>query len=317
MYSVLNASWVSPLITTDDYPTKKVVCPVISGEYRCCKVPLLRYDIDDTCVSFVGLLNNLRNKKVTLFGDSITRQTFKAFQYQLVVSNISFHLQGLGSTKELIITEKYNVSVELFLVYQIYLPEKNYPKNGYKLAPVNQTTRSLFFVNASLILKKIKSSDIVIFNIGIHYGSNPSYTPAQYYSVTSFTHILRWIRNALEYDMMMQPLKSHFYRLTFPQHFKTVSPYKDALPSGDYSLASKPYTCIDTSDRHWSDLLAQVCFDDSPVKVLDLYEVFKNAGRYHSAENTADCSHFCWNHHLWRPFWGILSFALDKRELGN
>jgi hypothetical protein len=70
----------------------------------------------------------------------------------------------------------------------------------------------------------------------------------------------------------------------------------------------------DNSDYYKHVLLAQSIFLDSSITILDYYNVLKDAGDYHSSTHEGDCSHYCWNQHLWLPFWGMLETISRRRD---
>jgi len=249
------------------------------------------------------LLESFRLKRICFFGDSLSKNNLKAFESQLVLSNVSFthSVTGKGGNGQILKIPSIDAGIEQIEFYQIKLSEDLISSRHYR------DVKPKMMMTHTQIEDILSSCNSSIFSIGLHYGQHTST------HVSTFTHILKWIKNALEADMRHSS-KRHFYRLTYPQHFLSKPPYNGELPSGDYMLADSK-KCIQSSDRHWSDLLAVSVFKNSTVSVLDYYNVLKNAGRFHSVINPEDCSHYCWNQHIWRPLWGLLAFAFSTAHL--
>jgi hypothetical protein len=196
----------------------------------------------------------------------------------------------------------YNFTINFHEFY--YINFENETNNYY-----STKDPKIYLESSSKFTSEVRYCDTAVVNVGVHFGA-----PQIGYTVSFFTEILRFIREALELDMMGRHHKKHVYRLTFPQHFPPASGFGH---SGDYYLRNTTNieVCEEYSQRHWSDLLAQSIFLDSIITILDYYNVLKNAGKYHSNKNRGDCTHYCWNQHLFRPFWGMLTAISSTRPL--
>mmetsp|Transcript_30715 Transcript_30715/g.29323 ORF Transcript_30715/g.29323 Transcript_30715/m.29323 type:complete len:315 (-) Transcript_30715:220-1164(-) len=298
-FFVTNSTWTAPS-RFDILYANKTSCPEVGWPHKCCTKYSPEYVIDSNCVDFSSLLQTIRNQKVSIFGDSLSYNTFVAFKSQLIISEFSFISTILPGhqNNQLLYINDYNATVELYEFYQIKLPAENLQAFRYK------DTIPSMLVDAEVLIEKILECDTAIFNIGLHFGTYTN-TPT-----SIFLHQLRWIKHVLEQDMIKFPTKQHIYRLSYPQHFLSPSPFTDGLPSGDYVVADYPHSCSMLADRHWSDILAVGLFTHSKIKVVDYYEILRDRGEYHSVSNPMDCTHFCYNHQLWRPFWGLLTYTL-------
>lgn len=90
---------------------------------------------------------------------------------------------------------------------------------------------------------------------------------------------------------------TNFYRLTLPQHFD----------NGNYMIGHGWQRGV--VPRHWTDELASKVLMSvvSPhVKILDLYDLFKDAWFMHGL----DMSHWCYSPYLWGPVWDLFSVSL-------
>ena len=270
--------------------SEKLVCPKSDWRHGCCvQSPILKFNISDNCVNFTNFLVSVQGKRLCFFGDSLSQNTFKALLSQL--SQFKKHFRhSEKSAKHFAIVDAYNFSIYFHEFYYLNIENETHT---YTIDP------GKYRMNSTTLESEIEYCDIAVINVGLHFGAVQSG-----YTVSFYTELLRYIKSVLEREMSHSPAKRHVYRLTFPQHFTPDSGFSH---SGDYLLRRMPPSCEPSSLRHWSDLLAQNIFHDSKVKILDYYNVFKDAGLYHSAKHKDDCSHYCWNQFLWRPFWGMLT----------
>lgn len=317
---VSQGNWSLSTNSSTDYPLSSK-CFDVQWRHGCCAAGLQNSYIayngstwHDCSGNFNALLKSMRGLKVCIAGDSMSFNTFKAFHSQLLTSNISHqHITtNRGANGQRLDVPQYNASMELIEFYQLKLPETVMSQHMYK------NIQHLYLLESSQLQEYIQECGHFIISIGLHYGVTETH-------VAAFTQVMRWIRDALENDMQMSAAavangttkaalpRRHFYRLTYPQHFASKPSFDGKPPSGDYGLAEEPRHCVRSAQRHWSDVLAQGLFQGSPVHVLDYYNVLREAGEYHSVFSSDDCSHFCWNHRLWAPLWGLLESAFQKR----
>ena len=116
-----------------------------------------------------------------------------------------------------------------------------------------------------------------------------------------------YVRRILELALKQNPEKQFFYRLTFPQHF--IGP--DGL-GGDYRDRESD-ECVNfgtQTSEHWTSVLAKQVFLRSNVTVLDYNQFLSPRGDLHSLHNKGDCSHWCWDYHMWRGIFFLMYAAL-------
>lgn len=131
----------------------------------------------------------------------------------------------------------------------------------------------------------LRLSDATIVNVGVHYDPLP---------IDIFNAIVRYLRDALAADMARSAGKRHLYRASFPVHPKI-----------------NPMGCHEFSERHWSDTSA-IGIIMGAVPVLDMYDLLKGIGKWHSKQEKHDCMHWCFSHELFYPFWDLLSAHVAK-----
>lgn len=136
----------------------------------------------------------------------------------------------------------------------------------------------------NLIQLLVSEYDHLVINIGLHEEMVSAY---EY--VSKLKHIIK---------IMDDTHKKHIFRLTLPQHYE----------NGEYWSTQKiVYTTV---PRHWSDVVARGVFvttKPSWVKMLDVYNIFKDAWFLHGRDGT----HYCFSFGLWLPFLHMLTECFD------
>jgi hypothetical protein len=258
--------------------------------------------------SMHNIFEPIRNKHITIIGDSLSRQTY---DYLL----ISLELEGIHY-KEKIDTYLYDENENFKIiprmcnfenekteclnpqnwtdsaickctsVYQSYIPSYNVslslilgfryqiPTEYIKLEEQNKQNNGGFFkvIGYKLVQHYTEISDSVFLNVGVHYDSAPAYMFAQY---------VLFFKKILKNDMKKNPLKKHMYRLTFPSHFGWNGLFESwtAVPN-----------CSVNTDYHWT-ALAAIGLLQNEIHIIDYTAVLKSRGDLHSIKNPLDCLH--------------------------
>ena len=290
--------------------TEKMVCPQSQWRHGCCQhSPLKRYNISERCVNFTQFLDSHKNKMMCFFGDSLSLNTYEGLLSTLRMNNIVFRSVNKNNTKSTFVPSS-NLSIFLYEFWYLHLDREE-----VVLRPLDM---DYMVANMVSLRREVKSCDIAIVNIGVHFGK-----PLFGYTVSFYLELLLSIKKILENDMRIYRHKQHIYRLTYPQHFRQSF---GSDSGGDFQLTNltkvtrNSSPCLEAvSQRPWSDVLATSIFRNTSVVILDYFRVLKNMGFYHAASNhggKGDCTHFCWNQHLWRPMWGMLTDVVIHTRLG-
>lgn len=298
--------------------TQSSSCPPLLGAHPyhgCCKNEVKRYNIPAHCNGLHELLTRLQNKRMCILGDSLSFNTHQVLIQQLLHSNINVTCSAEWHLCRL---PEYNVEIDMKEFWYIMMPNET-----IDFAHDIPESEKL---QVDIFRHLLTNCDSMMINMGMHFGRAHTYDwkkkewiSARGFTVQYLDVMLRLIRQELERDLKTHPEKTHFYRLTYPQHFNTKAAYPNA---GDYWLGayekSIPLNCVEFAHRHWSDSLAQSLFRDSPIVVLDYYHPLSHSGFYHSVLNVPgheDCTHYCFHQNLWEPLWGLINYAFKLKEL--
>jgi hypothetical protein len=236
------------------------------------------------------LLEMWRNKNVVFVGDSITQQLMNS-----LMRNV--HAEGRYQNVD-IRSERTETTVEL----GDYNATLRRVGDGGGISHVHEEHMpGTFFDTPGRFEEAVRSSDIAYINFGLHLCDLSS---------SQLDTTFSYVRNVLEGELAAHPHKRFFYRTTFPQHFE-----RPDGTGGDY-VGRASDACVapgvETSE-HPTSQKAREAFRGSAVAVLDGTDFLAPRADLHSLHNPNDCSHWCWDHEMWRGIFYLLAVAFEEQ----
>ena len=308
VYSLMRGAWDFP-----PNPDEEAPAPSAPSAGRECIQPIWDYSFHDCCpvsdqpklhpnlaaFEVSRLLEMWRNKNVVFVGDSITQQMMNSLIRNLHAEGQYRNVDITGQTT--VKLGDYNAKVTTVKLgdYNATLQRVG---NGGGISTVNgERMPGTYFDAPSAFEEAVRSSDIAYVNFGLHM-------PGQ--SLSQLDATFSYVRNVLEAELAVHPHKRFFYRTTFPQHFEQPDG-----TGGDYvSRASDACVApgVETSE-HRTSQKAREAFRGSAVTVLDGTDFLAPRADLHSLHNPGDCSHWCWDHNMWRGIFYLFAEAFEEQ----
>ena len=255
------------------------------------------------------LLSFFGSHNVALVGDSLTVQHFETLVQRLQWRSQCF---AHGSTPPRILRarQQYRLEFSDFVFGKVgYLAAT--PKSTPINAQRNNCTQLEFFKlqnlqktkNVTQLLEFLfEESDIVIFNVGVHYRRNNSYK-SDMQQIFQACGVVNQNQNTNNNTNN----KHCFFRETLPQHTQPNKKKFDVFPANwKYNDADTEHGCggfqptvhsIVFQSRDWLTNLSET----HGVPVIRVMDEFVEAHRWHS-DGKGDCTHYCQDNMVWDIF---------------
>ncbi len=229
--------------------------------------------------------SKLKNKNLTIFGDSLQLQLFRYLVKVLdLTSNITKQHVNDALCGKLLSLQSIDHGQNGFLkclkFYNVWDPDLSTKKIADR-----------YFISTKTLLKFVEVGGIVIFNFGLHY---------KHWNLLDFHRIVS--RVAVQLGQMKKNGTTILFRNTLPQHFPTAS------NTGIYShyTAKKGGKCVKVThpEKHPSDIIMEHYAKIHNISILNDYILFLDRWELHSVKNKhlhLDCTHFCYTPELAVP----------------
>ena len=283
--------------------------PISKGEWK----PGLRYKSDLQCgnmttrtearklhfvfknkdLNSANVLHSFQNKiigkNVTIFGDSLQLGFFnhiveilkicgriiigpiehKPYRYRLHTCSSASKMNGI------------NLRLVYFYQYDSFLCES-----------VNTNKK---VISRKMIVKEIQNSDIIILNLGLHYGAC---------NVSIHKRTLEKLAYILKTELSKHPEKQVVFRNTLPQHF-----YRGKGRDRYFHGFNKSKKCFGTNNvQHWTNKHLKEVSKEYGFKYLESFPIYADRWDLHiTRTGRLDCTHFCYTPELIVPEIALLN----------
>jgi hypothetical protein len=234
-------------------------------------------------------MNKWANKKVMMYGDSVSQQHGSS----LAINARADRLLGAPKLGEYLQNRRlWNFEGHNTTLETTKLQGGIFPLEGV-------ATKFRFPATTEVFEAAVREHDIMYVNFGVHLDP---------LTREEGKSMLQYTRRVLEADMAENPNKRHLYRAIMPQHFigsdgKGTAYFNAANVTRDGCVAPG----IDTQE-HWTTVLAKEVFRGSTVTVVDYSDFLEHRSDLHSG-NLYDCTHWCWDYEMWRGIWYLMYTA--------
>ncbi len=263
----------------------------------CCsrdKIRHLQYRFHSQYLNQLNTLQELgskiQGKNITLLGDSLQLQFFQGLREFLNISKV---------VEEEIKDEHRNTQDKLPLKLWKFPHNSGGWVHCLKFYQVqmdtNKRVKGKFWVSVETLRDTVKLSDVVIFNIGLHYDRT---------SIIDFHKTLMVVTRMLKKELTLKPSLTILFKATTPQHFQT------STGSGLYrdlnSKPTEPCAKSTANQRHPTSLLSEHCAQLHGFKFFEVHDILKNRWDLHSR----DCTHYCFAREVFEPQLKLLTLLL-------
>lgn len=338
-YYKISGEWIRLTDTNigfnKDNKSNKCLEDIPDTVISCCNPDLIKLLQWNGSYSTIGTVeesfNLLRNKRIILIGDSVTRQLYQFIKVLTETSNIastmnsiSFRIDEKGVEEmssdgceenhqqqktfcntinsknvecncrilPIMFIPQYNVSITLLSFY-FFIGPANY---GFENDDVNYKGdnfqhHNLHYRLLQYILEKYEN---VLINTGLHF---------ELQTVFVYSQVIRFIRDSMvEVFVKSNSNKKMAFVNSLPTHFNGLYNEFFARKSN-----KRPFDCVKHShEPHMTNTIAKALIGGK-VPVLDLSELYNDMGDCHAARS--DCVHWCYAYELAFPHWTyIVSF---------
>lgn len=261
--------------------------------HGCCPVGAGRPKLHPNLVAFQvsQLFEKWRNHRIVFIGDSITAQVMNALLSNLNAegkySAENVKVLGGGTPTMTVTLDQYNLTM-----YKV--------GNGGGITTVKEELMPAdsYFMTPDLFEKALQLGDVAYVNFGLHMDALSS---------TQLDATYDYVRAVMEAELVDHPHKRLFYRTTLPQHF-----VQNDGTGGDYKGAASGECVapgVETAE-HLTSRKATEAFRGSTITVLDASDFLFPRPDLHSPK-PGDCSHWCWDHEMWRGLFYQMAVAFD------
>ncbi len=241
-------------------------------------------------------LKKISNKRVLFIGDSVMRQFTRSI-WDVLAPGLKQELQNVTLTEDPL-NPKSPIPSHFYMI-EIHRPAANITFKFVMFCVVQNSTCKTIHPcvwNWNHLKLFIKESDIVVFNMGLHFAFCPR---------KSFRYTLKKMTDFLKIEVSTHPEKQVILRSTLPQHFPTTSGYKDHLKTRDIT-ESCPHRS--TTEEHWSNEFMRNISQQFGFKYLDSFPIYKDRWDLHWKPN--DCTHNCYTAETTVPDLALLNNLL-------
>ena len=196
------------------------------------------------------LLELWRNQTILFVGDSMTGQTIDALMIGIKTNNIGVNCTSKSFVHEdpgkayLCFLPSHNISLRYLWNYRLEIRPKTTAKGTIDLN--NYFAEQIRILPYSTFEEEINAADVSYTNFGLHHHKDPEWLMDVFYE---------YIKNVLEADLKRNAYKNHFYRLSYPQHFKSsgeTSSYAGALTNcSSFGTIASRQELVDTPAWAW------------------------------------------------------------------
>ena len=256
----------------------------------CCRrtVRQLHFVFKDNSLNRDDVLDLFKTKMsrkiITIFGDSMQGYFFRYLVEILNMGEKITNKKYFGSNFEP--KSKVHLQLGYFYEYETYLCQKD-RNTGKKVMRKNT------------LLKVISESDIIIFNLGLHYF---------YCNVSTYKAALEEVAGLLKEELTRNPYKQVVFRSTLPQHF-----YMGTNIGGYSSGFNKSAKCFGENHvEHYTNKYMKEVSKRYGFKYLDSFPIYAARWDLHFPNNKRpDCTHFCYTAEIVIPELALLEQLLS------
>mmetsp|Transcript_1072 Transcript_1072/g.1163 ORF Transcript_1072/g.1163 Transcript_1072/m.1163 type:complete len:423 (+) Transcript_1072:287-1555(+) len=265
--------------------------------------------VNETQLLLSDLLSLFGSHKVALVGDSLTCQHFETLSKRLNWTSHYWFTHGPTPPRILRARQQYHMEFLGFEPDKVgYLAATPTPATPADTNSRNCTQLEYFKLrdlqrtkNVTQLLEfLLEESDIVIFNLGVHYRHSTSYQ-------WDMTQLFQACGVVNQNQNQNTNNKYCFFRETLPQHTQPDKRKFDVFPTNwTYNDADTVHGCgvfqptvnsIVFQSRDWLTTLSET----HGVPVIRVMDEFVEAHRWHS-NGISDCTHYCQDDMLWDIF---------------
>ena len=237
------------------------------------------------------MFNKLRNKNISLFGDSLLLQLFQGMvealdlRHEMTYSNNKRfsclkELRSSDAGATISVPHGYNGFIKYIAFHRIldYVPT------------------TCLCITAKQLMILLKDADIVILNMGLHYSNT--------HTIGQFQIILDTIMKMLK-SLSVKGTKVVF-RTTAPQHFESFN----GLGLYVEKYVPWPFKCVDIKipERNGADSITRFAAKKYGFVMFDDFEIFSSRWDLHQEDG--DCTHYCFTMETIMPQLALLSQLL-------
>ena len=232
--------------------------------------------------------NRIIGKNVTMFGDSLQLELFKS-----MANILKTHGRRTATTlqnthccyKHRLHTctskmRRFNLRVAYFFEYESFLCK---------------SVNTKYIISRKMIAEEIQNSDIIIFNLGIHYDKC---------NISTYKRALEEIASILKTELIKHPEKQIVFRNTLPQHFNIGNNTGGYFPGFKKSTA-----CFGNNNvQHWTNKYLKEVSKQYGFKYLESFPIYADRWDLHPPKtDSLDCTHFCYTPELIVPEIALLN----------
>ena len=233
--------------------------------------------------------NKIIGKNVTIFGDSLQLRFFYDIAGILTLNGSNFvdriehkhYHYGLRTRSSASKINKINLRLVYFYEYDSFLCES--ANTGKQV------------ISRKMIVKEFQKSDIIILNLGLHYGAC---------NVSTYKRALEDIAHILNTELSKHPEKQVVFRNTLPQHF-----YRGKGRDRYFRGFNKSKICFGTNNvQHWTNKYMKEVSKHYGFKYLESFPIYADRWDLHVRKTgRLDCTHFCYTPELIVPEIALLN----------
>ena len=215
-----------------------------------------------------SLRTKIRGKNITIFGDSLQKH-FAVFMAEVLNMNERKpDLHYVYHSRKVKLKSQINLQVKNVWEYGNYLC-KGDPNSGR------------FVMRKKNIVQAFSESDIIVFNLGLHYENC---------SISTYRAALEEVAGLLKEELTRYPHKQVVFRSTLPQHF-----YMGKNIGGYFPKFNKHISCYGVNNvQHWTNKYMKEVSKRYGFKYLDSFPIYADRWDLHFPNKTMpDCTHFC------------------------
>ncbi len=237
------------------------------------------------------MLNKLRNKNITLFGDSLLLQLF----------------QGMVEALDLKHEMSYSKKKKFSCLREVKDPDAGatisvpHGYNGFiKYIAFHRildaVSTSCLCITVEQMMALLQDADIIILNMDLHYSNT--------HTIGQFQVILDTVMKNLE-SLSAKGVKVVF-RTTVPQHFKS----RNGLGLYVNKYTEWPFQCVDipVPERNGADAITRLAVTKYGFVLFDDFDIFSSRWDLH--QDVRDCTHYCFTMETIMPQLALLAHFL-------